>query len=56
LRTIVLAWLRRDRSRRVELHIKDGDGEQSVIFSADRMDNEAFDRIAESIRQRIAGS
>src|SRR5262245_61420236 len=56
LRTLVLAWLRRDKSRRVERHINDGKREQTIVLTADRMDNDAFERIAQSVADRIGGS
>lgn len=47
------AWLRRDKSRQVEIRMTDGGNERTITITADRLDNSAMEALLEGISKNL---
>lgn len=47
------AWLRRDKSRQVEIRMTDGGNERTITINADRLDNAAMEALLEGISKNL---
>jgi beta-lactamase regulating signal transducer with metallopeptidase domain len=53
VREVLYAWLRRDKSRSIEVRWSEGDKESFVVISADHLDSDAVSRVLDGVADRL---